>query len=229
MMARMMARLRRSGLVLGLAGCVGCGHSETPVAPYDSTAAVPAPRDLRVEADVVGRLVVRWRAPAEDRRVVDGWFVERRVTTTSAFTQLETEATADTVYFDDDIDDDVRYVYRVRSVTGAGVTSLPVEAPPVRGDRTAPSAPVAVTASSVSGGVLLQFEDGGEPDLAFFDVRLRQLGANLPPEFRQGSGSPLRVGGLLGGAAYEFEIAAVDSSGRISSYSAPAVEAVAGP
>ncbi len=214
---------------MGLVACLGCGHSATPVAPFDSSTAIPVPRDLEVQADPIGRLVVRWRATAEDRLVVDGWFVERRVTTTSVFSQLEADARADTAYFDDDIVDDVRYVYRVRAVTGAGVSSVPVEAAPVRGDRTAPAAPVAVTAVTAGGGVLLEFQAGGEPDLAFFEVRVRRLDTNLPPEFRQASGSPARIGGLIGGVAYDFEIAAVDSAGRISPFSVPPVEAVAGP
>ena len=39
-----------------------CGHSESPVAPFDTSAGVPAPRNVRVLGDAVGRLVVTWQA-----------------------------------------------------------------------------------------------------------------------------------------------------------------------
>ncbi len=225
-----MIRLRR-GLPIGLLGlaCFGCGHSASPVAPFDSTAAVPTPRNLQVHSDPIGRLVLRWSATPQDRAVVDGWFVERRVTTSSAFTRLEVEARMDTTYFDDDIAEGVRYVYRVLAVTGAGVTSLPIEAGPVRGDRTAPATPGAVVAVTASGGIQLSFVDAGEPDLAFFEVRLTQPQSSDPPEFRQVSGSPALIGGLAVGSPYAFEIAAVDSAGRISAFSEPPVGAIAGP
>ena len=217
----MIVWLRLVPAVLLLAAFVGCGHSVGPVAPYDSSAAVPPPRSVQVRSDPIGRLIVSWRATAEDRSVVDGWFVERRVTSTSTFTRLEPEAGADTVYFDDDIADGLRYVYRVLAVTGADVSSLPVETSPVRGDRTAPVVPTEVSAATATGGVLLQFQDGGEPDLAFFEVRITLPQTNLPPEFRQVAGSPALIAGLTAGNQYAFEVAAVDSAGRISPFSAP--------
>jgi len=207
----------------------GCGHSQNPVAPYDSSAAVPPARGLLVQGDAVGRMVVRWSATAADRTIVDGWFVERRLAEHSSFTRLSTAPQADTVYFDDDVADGTRLVYRVLAVTGAGITSVPVESAPVRVDRSAPSTPVAVVATGVPGGVLLGFQSGGEPDLSFFDVRVSLTLTNLPPEFRQVTSSPAMIAGLVGGNEYAFEVAAVDSAGRISAYSAPPATAVAGP
>jgi len=224
-----MSRRRIAAMLALIALGSGCGHSANPVAPYDTSAGVPPPRDVVVQADPVGRLVVRWRATADDRTVVDGWFVERRTSTVSTFTRLTPVAQADTVYFDDEVEEGVRYAYRVLAVTGANVTSAPVETPPVRGDRTGPTAPVNVTAATVSGGVAIGFVDGDEPDLAFFEVRLIRTQASLPPEFRVVAGSPATIAGLVAGAEYAFEVAAIDSAGRISPYSAPPVPAVAGP
>lgn len=225
----MSPRCRLVSAVLGLALCLGCGHSVEPVAPYDSAAGIPPPRSLSVQGDPIGRLVVRWRATADDRTIVDGWFVERRVTTEIAFTRLETGARADTVYFDDDVADGLRYVYRVVAVTGAGVTGPPAESPAVRGDRTAPSTPSVLAAATAPGGVRLDFVPGGEPDLAFFEVRMTRTSTNLPPEYRAVGASPATIVGLVAGGEYAFEIAAIDSAGRSSGHGAPPVTAIAGP
>jgi len=40
------------------------------------------------------------------------------------------------------------------------------------------------------------------------------------------AGSPATIAGLVAGAEYAFEVAAIDSAGRISPYSAPPVPAV---
>ena len=215
--------------VLALLATAGCGYSVDALAPYDDPAAIPVPRSLGAAIDATGRIVLTWGATPADRTIVDGWIVERRPSDTTTFTQVTPALLPDTTWADDEVAEGERFVYRVRAVTGAGVIGAPAETPVLRADRTAPGPPQTVTAVSAPGGVTLTFVPGPEPDLAFFDVRIREQGAGTPPQFRTVGGSPASILGLTAGATYGFEVAAIDSAGRISAYSAPPATAVAGP
>ena len=207
----------------------GCGHSVAPRAPYDDPAGVPVPRAVTARYEIGRGLVVTWSATAGERVIVEGWIVERRATTETAFTPLTAVPTRDTTRVDIEVDDGVRYVYRVAAVTAAGVRSAAVETAPARADLVAPGPPGGVAAATAPGGVSVTFTPGGEPDLAFFEVRLVETGGGQPPVFRAAAGSPAAVGGLTSGATYAISVAAVDSAGRESEFSAPPATAVAGP
>jgi hypothetical protein len=109
------------------------------------------------------------------------------------------------------------------------VRSPAVETAPVRGDGVAPSAPTGVAVATAPGGLTLTFTPGPEADLALHEARLVRTGAAELPLFRQFTASPAFLGGLVAGAEYSVEVAALDSAGRLSPYSAPPVLGVAGP
>jgi hypothetical protein len=217
------------GWALALAAALGGAcHTVDPRAPYDSAAGVPAPRALAARLDLERGMVVTWSATAAERAIVDGWFVERRPTTRDTFERLTAAAIRDTTFVDGGVADGERVVYRVLAVTGAGLTSLPVESAPVRGDRVAPAAPTGVAVATAPGGLRVELAPGPDPDLALFEARLVRTGAAEPPLFRQFAASPAVLGGLLGGAEYAVEVAALDSAGRFSPYSAPPAIGIAG-
>ena len=207
----------------------GCGSSVEPRAPYDSAAAVPTPRALHARTDVSLGIVVTWSATAADRAIVDGWSIERRKTTETAFTPLLPVSILDTTFVDGSLADGERAVYRVRGVTAAGIASAPVETAPVRTDRIAPVAPTDVQASTATGGIALTFTTGLEPDLAFFEARILPTApGGGPPLLRTILSSPALLTGLMAGAEYAIEVTAVDSAGRASPPSAPPAIATAG-
>jgi hypothetical protein len=206
----------------------GCGHAVEPRAPHDDAAGVPPPRALSARVEVSRGVVLNWSATSADRAIVDGWSVERRLATETAFTSLTEAPIADTMFVDGGLADGVRAVYRVRGVTAAGVAGVPVETPAVRGDLLAPTAPVSVMAATDPAGIALTFTPGPEPDLALFEARLLPT-AGGAPLFRPLAGSPALLGGLVAGAEYAIEVTAIDSAGRVSPPSAPPAVAVAGP
>lgn len=229
-----MSRIRSAFALLvalgaALAPLAGCGHSVEPRAPYAEAGRVPAPRDLLARYDLLQGMVITWRATPQDRALVDGWIVERRPTTTTSFTALTAGATRETTFVDGNLGDGVRVVYRVRGVTAAGIASLPVETPPLRADLVAPAPPLDVAAATAPTGIEVTFTRGPEADLAAFEVRLVELSPGTSQEFRTVPGSPATIEGLVSGALYQVDVAAVDSAGRQSAWSTPPVSAVAGP
>jgi hypothetical protein len=214
-----------AALALTLAGC---GHTVEPRSPYESSSAVPAPRAVSARLDVSQGIVVTWSATAADRAIVDGWLVERRATTETTFHALSATPLRDTMFVDGGVADGERVVHRVLAVTGAGVRSRGVESAPVRGDAIAPAAPAGVAVATAPGGLALTFTPGPEPDIALYEARLVRTGAGELPLFRQFTASPAFLGGLVAGAEYAVEVAALDSAGRFSPYSTPPAIGVAG-
>ncbi len=207
----------------------GCGHSTEARSPYDQSASVPAPKSLAAALDPVGSVVLTWSASASDRAIVDGWTVERRATDSLVFEPLTEALLSDTTFTDLLAVDNVRYVYRVRGRTGAGIESAPAESPPVRADRIAPRTPAGLMITSRPAALEIVFTPAGDPDIALFEVRLVEAGGSAPPAFRPVAGSPAVLDGLTPGTTYGVSIAAIDSSGRQSPFSAPDVEGTPDP
>lgn len=221
----------RRGFLAAWLGVVaaGCGHSVEPRPPYDTAAGVPVPRAASARLDVTRGIVVTWSATPDERAIVDFWRIEVRRSGEAAFPTNARAVVRDTTFVDGFVDDGVRYVYRVRAVTAAGVTSPPAETAPLRADLVAPAAPTGVGAATSPGGITLTFTPGPEADIAFFEGRLLPSAPGQPPLFRQFVASPAVLGGLTAGAEYTIEVAAIDSAGRVSPPSTPPVVAVAGP
>ena len=197
-----MSRTREAALAIAALVLVltGCGHTVEPRSPYDASAAVPAPRAVTARLDVAQGVVLTWSATAADRAIVDGG-----------------------------VADGERVVHRVVAVTGAGVRSVAVETPPVRGDGVAPAAPTGVAVATAPGGLALTFTPGPEADIALHEARLVRTGGGEPPLFRQFATSPALLDGLVADAEYAVEVAALDSAGRFSPFSSPPAIGVAGP
>ncbi len=207
----------------------GCGHSVEPRAPYDAAAGVPVPRRFSVRLDLLQGFVLTWSATPEDRRIVDGWILERRSTTQADFVILSGGVTRETTFVDGSLGDGVRVVYRVRAVTGAGVSSLPAESPVVRADLVPPAAPRDVAAATAPGGILVTFTRPPEDDVALYEIRLLELVSGGGLSFRTVFGTPALLAGLVAGSRYDIDLVAIDSAGRSSAYSVPAATATAGP
>jgi hypothetical protein len=207
----------------------GCGHAVEPRRPFDDGTQVPAPRSLLIRFDLQQGMTLTWQATAVDRTIVDGWTVERRTSTESAFTRLTAGAMRDTVFVDPGLGDGVRAIYRVRGVTAAGVASPAAETAPTRADLVAPAPPGNIAANTSTEGIDVTFTRGPESDVAFFEVRLLELSPGNSLEFRSVADSPGLITGLIAGALYQVDVAAVDSAGRQSAFSTPPASAVAGP
>lgn len=211
--------------VLAVLLAAGCGNSVEPRAPYDDPARIPPPRNARAELMLSGAIRVVWEATAADRQVVDGWHVERRASTETAFTRLTIALTSTAEWFDLDVTDNARFVYRVIAATGAGVAGVPVESAMIRADLALPTAPSAVLVTPRSTALEVAFTPGPDPDLAAFQLRLVASGGGEPQRFMTVFASPTTVDGLTPGRAYAVTVAAIDSAGRFSIESAPPVSA----
>ena len=92
------------------------------------------------------------------------------------------------------------------------------------GDLVPPATPTGLGASFGSGFSIVDWADNTETDLAGYRLRRTLTGGTSPvevtPDLILGSG--LFVMGLTGGVSYDFEVAAEDTSGNLSAWSAPA-------
>ena len=90
-------------------------------------------------------------------------------------------------------------------------------------DVAPPATPVGLAMGSGSGFAIASWTPNGESDLAGYRLRRTLTGGTSPVEVTPtllGSPSYL-VLGLTGGASYDFQVAAEDTSGNLSAWSAP--------
>ena len=151
-----------------------------------------------------------------------GYNVYRRAEEDKEFpvSPLNREPLTVTQYADLSVQNDVKYIYSVRSVKrvvktdveGKGSPDIP--ATPAK--LTPPSAPVGLTAIPVKEGMELNWKANAEPDLLGYYVYRRKSGEE---EFKRLNESPVTKAAYLDtdvvlGQEYEYAVTAVDNSPR---------------
>jgi hypothetical protein len=174
--------MRVLGAVVLMGVLAGCGHEVEPTADYADPARVPVcclsdPSAACCGLDGVAYpagIVLTWNAEDAVFGVVDGWILLRasgdEAPPESAYVRLNAQLLTFREFVDEDIDDGVRYWYRLRSRTPAGVTSLPTLPAVIRADFTPPDPPAGLSASVSEGRVQLAWDASPAPDLAHYNV-----------------------------------------------------------
>lgn len=151
-----------------------------------------------------------------------GYNVYRRTEAEKEFplSPLNREPLAVTQYTDLSVQNDVKYIYSVRSVKRAvktdveGKGSPDIPATPAK--LTPPSAPAGLTAIPVKEGMELNWKSNAEPDLLGYYVYRRKSGEE---EVKKLNESPVTKAAYLDtdvvlGQEYEYAVTAVDNSPR---------------
>ena len=165
---------RQSVLILlaaALAGAVlfpGCGHEAVPTDAYEDPASIPQPTNVRVVHSARGALVT-WVAPDSDFRVIEGWLVYREWP--DGEIRRVTETAVSMREFEDRMEPVVgTNYYWVTALSRGGVESLASPKLSIVFEEDPPSAPENLTASPLASQIILQWNQGPEPDLAGYHL-----------------------------------------------------------
>jgi hypothetical protein len=212
------AAVRRASWALVLV-CVAwaCGYSVSPRGGFEDPAAVPLPTDLGAFATQNG-IEVTWIAEDEIFAVIEGWYLYRAAGEVApladAYRRLTPGILVEKAYNDRDIEDGVRYWYRITSVTPALVESLPSEAVSARVDFTAPLPPTNLRAAvevNPGGGVevRLHWDPVEDPELRHYNLYRNPADPLLPiiTDLFQPAFVDIRV---QRGERYVYRVTAVD-------------------
>jgi hypothetical protein len=153
-------------LVCGAALIVaGCGHEVAPTSDFSVPSSIPLPENFEARAEF-GEVNLVWDAEDAVFSVIDGWYLYRAfgesLETLGSLRQLNEVPHQEHVWVDSSVEDGILYVYRIRSVTPAGVLSDPVTAM-VRMDLTPPEPPGGLRADQVEDCDLNPGDCRGEP------------------------------------------------------------------
>ena len=172
------------GLVLPAAATVllalvsGCSHKVEPTAGYTDPEDIPVVANLRAEVSAQARSVqLFWEAGPEIFAIIDGWAIDRAEVVDGEpgpFTRLNRDLRLELDFIDSTINGNVLYEYQVRSVTPAGVESLPVTVR-VTADFLPPAPPVNLRVVEVSVAppakrVHLEWDPSPDDDVQFYHV-----------------------------------------------------------
>jgi len=164
------------------------------------------------------RVEVSWN-PVEG---ATGYNVYRRMEEEEGFpvNPLNREPLKATQYTDLNVQNDVKYIYSVRSVKGVAKTDVEGKGSPgipaTPAKLTPPSAPVGLTAIPLKEGIELTWRKNAEPDLFGYYVYRRKPGEE---EFKRLNESPVTKEAYLdtdvvSEQEYEYAVTAVDNSPR---------------
>lgn len=186
----------------------------------DDTIPPLCPEDVMAEADTTGVVTVRWRQRREDD--IAGYRIYRMIAggRKPEFVPLHSATIVDTVWRDT-LNADVRdrFVYRVRSVDFAGNYSEPSSQAAVRfPDRIPPVAPLIQDYAVKDGIVRLRFISPST-DVALYEIHRTSLPDKRRDMSSRTSKNEWRDSSARHGNEYQYDVAAVDSSGNISDVS----------
>ena len=176
----------------------------------------PAVTSLAATASTSG-IKLDWPSVSVSDRA--GYHVYRSAAAEGPFTRLTATPRTSSDYSDTTAPVGALSYYRVVTVDTSGNESTPVSASATRKDGVRPAAPAALTATAVPDGVLLDWADNGEADLAGYVVsRATSSGGT----YTKLTTSPLTSSTFTdatapAGRVSYYRVSAVDASGNVSS------------
>ncbi|WP_342372061.1 pectinesterase family protein [Propioniciclava soli] len=185
--------------------------SWTKVSAPDTIA--PAPVTGMVVTTSSSRIKLDWTSSSEKDRA--GYHVYRASTPDGPFTRLTATPRTSSDFSDYEAAVGLVWHYRVTVIDKAGNESEPVSASAIRKDAVAPAAPTGLTATQAATGVVLDWADNTEPDVAGYRVwrtgpdGVETLLADQVPA------STLTDGSAPTGAL-TYRVVALDASGNVS-------------
>ncbi len=190
-------------------------ESDTATIITFNMAHVPLPQRMKARSVDTAGLQLRWTL--YDTSAVHGIVIERSIDLDTGYVRLFTAAPADTGFIDVTVNPMERYYYRLRLVGPGGLLSPPSAT--IMGhfrSSATPPPPSGVTATGISGGILLSWMDEESDLIEGYHVlraegigdELRLVSPMLPPEARKFTDTL----GLQGGYTYAYCVQAISTS-----------------
>ncbi|GAA4983500.1 pectinesterase family protein [Kineococcus glutinatus] len=197
------------------------GPGAAAAAAADTTPPAPV-AGVKTSADT-SRVKLDWSSNKE--KDLAGYLVYRAGSADGEFVRLTTTARSSSDYNDTTAPAGVPSYYRVTAVDKSGNESAPVAATATRKDKTAPAVPAALTGTRSDAGVVLDWADNAEADLAGYVVsRATGTSSSFAKLVTLTAGtSGYTDTTAAAGTDYRYRVSALDLSGNTSTAAAVAV------